>query len=112
MTTPVLTQNQWLKANPVSCRRGAPQGCSNDHIPRNTLVRIERLQMVDGHCYDLSGTYWGCGSHQHGWMYAIWSDEAFEPFLKWARVCIYLRAKTREDAVKHAVGLGLVPARS
>lgn len=105
-----ITHNAWLKANPVDSSRGAPMGTFNDEIPRNTEVRIERLQMVDG-CYDLSGAYWGCGSREHGWMYAIWSDEAFEPFLKWARVCIYHRAKSREDAVKHALSLGLVPVR-
>jgi hypothetical protein len=108
VTTP--TQNQWLKTNPVNCYRGAPQGCSNDYTPRNTVVRIERLRMVDG-CYDLSGTYWGCGSREHGWVYAIWSDRDFEPCLHETRVCIYIRAKSRGEARDHAISLGLVPMR-
>ena len=107
--TKTISHNAWLKANPVSCARGAPMGCPNDEIPRNTMVRIERLKVDEG--YDPSGTYWGCGSREHGWVYAIWSDRGFEPFLPEPRVCIYYWAKSREEARDHAISLDLVPVR-
>lgn len=53
-------------------------------------LRLQRLVLTDGRCYDSGGAYWGAGSAKRGWIYCAFSDDN--------TVQVFLRAVTRHDA--------------
>ena len=90
MTTPDI--NALLKADPRSCRYGAPLGC-DDYIhedwDNSVPLHVQRLRFIDGD-YAADGTYWGAGSDA---LYC-----AFDPTAMQVR--IYVRAHTRGGALR------------
>ena len=60
--------------------RGAAMGRpSADHM--EGVIKIQPMEMVDG-AYDKGGTYWGCGSHEMGFMYVLEDSEGNQAYLR------------------------------
>ena len=90
-------------ANGKRVCRGALMG-RPDNIPEcvrflsSVKLRLERLKMYDGDCYDAGGCYWGSGNGTTH-MYCAWgtllnkiSGNPFPP------IQIFVRAISRKDA--------------
>ncbi len=52
--------NTILRTESVSSARGAPMGATNYFDPEHPVLKLQRVQMVDGD-YSPDGTYWGAG---------------------------------------------------
>lgn len=91
--------NTVLAGSPRTSTRGAPMGdtgyAHSDNPERG--MRCERLRMVDGD-YGPDGTYWGCGSREHGHMYVCFNG-ANEEYKIGCGFLKYYRAKSRADAI-------------
>ena len=44
-------------------------------------VKVQAMQMEDG-AYDTGGTYWGCGSREHGYMYILEDSLGTQAYLR------------------------------
>lgn len=76
--------NSILRANPVPARHGAPMGAQNYFDPDYPVLKLQRVQMVDGD-YSPDGTYWGGGGLP---LWCAFNDTAR----------VYVRASDRTSA--------------
>lgn len=92
MPTPNI--NQILRANPRSCKYGAPMGAINRNDSDSPLY-LQRVHFVDGD-YGADGTYWGGGRGTEPlWCAFNGEDDKFAPAMG---TRIYVRAKNRREA--------------
>lgn len=78
--------NRLLKAEPRSCRYGAPMGAADRFDNVEELLYVQRVRLVDGD-YAPDGTYWG--GYPSEPMYCAFSDMNR----------IYVRAINRQEAI-------------
>ena len=85
-------------ANGKRVCRGALMG-RPDNIPEcvrflsSVKLRLERLKMYDGDCYDAGGCYWGSGNGTTS-MYCAWGKYG----VSFALVQVFVRSSNRNDA--------------
>jgi hypothetical protein len=104
-----MTQNQWLRAHPVSSKYGAPMGRPDDQMDPEQPVHIEAVRSIDGG-YDYGGAYFG---HQYSRdrLFAVWYDDPDDADPTTSRASFYLWAPRRRDVVRMVLNMGytLVP---
>lgn len=86
-----------MRFNPfadVSCKYGAPMGRQSGTLDPEKPLACRRAGRVDGD-YDSGGAYWGYNGTD--WIYAVWNRRAGPA------TCVYVRAKSRAQAMKLAV---------
>lgn len=79
--------------------RGSSMGRVESINDPNAEIKFRLYKMPMSSCgaYDNGGAYWGCGSHQTGWMYHAYGDGP-----EWGNE-VFIRATSRKDAKSKVV---------
>jgi hypothetical protein len=89
-----LLINKILRANPRSCKYGAPMG-SRSIADSETSLHLQRVHFVDGD-YGPDGTYWGSGG---GPLYCAFNGSDCPEYAPAMGSRIYVRARSRDLAL-------------